>query len=89
MKHYYYGEFVVEYDGDRVQEDFVLFMEDPPLPYRPKDQKQIPDTPDSKPDIPDSKPEEPVETDKQEGQAAVDKEPQVATEQDPSYKEEL
>lgn len=88
LKHYYYGEFVVEYDGDRVSEDFILFMEDPPLPYRPKEQKQIPDTPE-KPDKPDSKPEKPVETAKQD-EAEGENEPQVATtEKEQSNKDEL
>ena len=42
IKYYKYGSFVVEYDGDRTEEDFLAFMKAPPNPLPP-------DQPDSKP----------------------------------------
>lgn len=42
IKYYKYGAFVVEYDGDRTEEDFLAFMKAPPNPLPP-------DQPDSKP----------------------------------------
>jgi len=43
IKYYRYGSFVVEYDGDRTEQDFLAFMKAPPNPLPP-------DQPDSKPD---------------------------------------
>lgn len=42
IKYYKYSAFVVEYDGDRTEEDFLAFMKAPPNPLPP-------DQPDSKP----------------------------------------
>ena len=35
IRFYNYGNFVVEYDGARETEDFIMFMEDPPKPLPP------------------------------------------------------
>ena len=43
IKYYKHGAFVVEYDGDRTEQDFSAFMQAPPNPLPP-------DQPDSKPD---------------------------------------
>lgn len=43
IKYYRYGAFVVEYDGDRTEEDFLSFMKSPPNPLPP-------DQPDSNQD---------------------------------------
>ncbi|XP_078376471.1 putative protein disulfide-isomerase A4 isoform X1 [Oculina patagonica] len=43
IKYYRFGAFVVEYDGDRTEQDFMAFMKAPPHPLPP-------DQPDSKPD---------------------------------------
>lgn len=42
IKYYRYGAFVVEYDGDRTEQDFLAFMKAPPNPLPP-------DQPDDKP----------------------------------------
>lgn len=43
IKYYKFGAFVVEYDGDRTDQDFVSFMMSPPHPLPP-------DQPESEPD---------------------------------------
>lgn len=43
IKYYKFGTFLLEYDGDRTEEDFVTFMTSPPQPLPP-------DQPDSGPE---------------------------------------
>jgi len=43
IKYYRHGAVVVEYDGDRTEQDFLAFMQAPPNPLPPDQSNSKPD----------------------------------------------